>query len=121
MAVNEKPLSKEQLEKEYPDYSEAMKWRLIENKIIKENNIAVNAEEATEEAKAFIKGEYARYGQTPQEEEVEKIAKDLLTKEKEAQKIFENLYAKKVLDLIKTNCKLESKEVSYNEFFGISN
>lgn len=121
MAVNEKPLSKEQLEKEYPDYSEAMKWRLIENKIIKENNIVVNAEEATEEAKTFIKGEYARYGQTPQEEEVEKIAKDLLTKEKEAQKIFENLYAKKVLDLIKTNCKLENKEVSYNEFFGISN
>ena len=98
-----------------------MKWCLIENKIIKENNIAVNAEEATEEAKVFIKSEYARYGQAPQEEEVEKIAKDLLTKEKEAQKIFENLYAKKVLDLIKTNCKLESKEVSYNEFFGISN
>jgi trigger factor len=121
MAVNEKPLSKEQLEKEYPEYADAMKWRLIENKIIKENNIAVEADEAKEEAKAFIKSEYARYGQTPNEEDVEKIAKDLLTKEKEAQKIFENLYAKKVLDLIKNNCKLESKEVSYNEFFGISN
>lgn len=121
MAVNEKPITKEQLEKEYPEYADAMKWRLIENKIIKDNNIAVNAEEATNEAKAFIRSEYARYGQTPEEEDVEKIAKDLLTKEKEAQKIFENLYAKKVLDLIKTNCKLESKEVSYNEFFGISN
>lgn len=121
MAVNEKPLSKEQLEKEYPDYSSAMKWRLIENKIIKDNNIVVSPEEATEEAKGFIRGEYARYGQTPTEDDVNKIAKDLLTKEKEAQKIFENLYAKKVLDLIKTNCKLDNKEVSYNEFFGISN
>ena len=121
MAVNEKPVTKEQLEKEYPEYADAMKWRLIENKIIKENNISVNADEAKEEAKAFIKSEYARYGQTPNEEDVDKIAKDILTKEKEAQKIFENLYAKKVLDLIKNNCKLESKEVSYNEFFGISN
>jgi trigger factor len=121
MAVNEKPITKEQLEKEYPEYADAMKWRLIENKIIKENNIAVDADEARDEAKAFIRSEYARYGQTPQEEDVDKIAKDLLTKEKEAQKIFENLYAKKVLELIKTNCKLESKEVSYNEFFGISN
>lgn len=121
MEVNEKPLTKEQLEKEYPDYASAMKWRLIENKIIKDNNIVVSAEEATDEAKGFIRGEYARYGQTPNEEDVDKIAKDLLKKEKEAQKIFENIYTKKVLDLIKTNCKLENKEVSYNEFFGISN
>lgn len=121
MAVNEKPLTKEQLEKEYPDYSSAMKWKLIENKIIKENNISVSPEEATEEAKAFIRAEYSRYGQTPQEEDLNKIAKDLLMKEKEAQKIFENIYSKKVINLIKTNCKLENKEVSYNEFFGISN
>ena len=121
MAVNEKPLSEEQLEKEYPEYANSMKWRLIENKIIKDNNIVVSPEEATEEAKAFIHGEYARYGQTPTEEDVNKIAKDLLSREKEAQKIFENLYAKKVLDLIKNNCKLDNKEVSYNEFFGISN
>lgn len=121
MAVNEKPLSAEQLEKEYPDYANAMKWRLIENKIIKDNNIVVSPEEATQEAKVFIQGEYARYGQVPTEEDVNKIAKDLLSREKEAQKIFENLYAKKVLDLIKEKCKLNSKEVSYNEFFGISN
>lgn len=121
MAVNEKPLTPEQLEKEYPDYSNSMKWRLIENKIIKDNDIKVSAEEATEEAKGFVRAEYARYGQQPQEEEVTKIAHSLLSKEKEAQRIFENLYSKKVLDLIKTSCKLENKEVSYNEFFGISN
>ncbi len=121
MAVNEKPLTAEQLEKEYPEYSSSMKWRLIENKIIKENNLVVSPEEAAEEAKGFVRAEYAKYGQQPQEEEVVKIAQSLLTKEKEAQRIFENLYSKKVLELIKTNCKLENKEVSYNEFFGISN
>ncbi|MGZ3883583.1 MAG: trigger factor [Bacteroidia bacterium] len=121
MAVNEKPLTAEQLEKEYPDYSNSMKWRLIENKIIKDNDLKVTPEEAAEEAKGFVRAEYARYGQTPQEEEVAKIAQSLLTKEKEAQRIFENLYSKKVLNLIKTSCKLENKEVSYNEFFGISN
>jgi trigger factor len=121
LAVNEKPLTAEQLEKEYPDYSNSMKWRLIENKIIKDNDIKVTPEEAAEEAKGFVRAEYARYGQTPQDEEVAKIAQSLLTKEKEAQRIFENLYSKKVLNLIKTSCKLENKEVSYNEFFGISN
>lgn len=117
MAVNEKPVTQEELEKDYPNYAKAMQWRLIENKIIKDNEIKVDAEEATEEAKMFIRGEYARYGQAAQDEDVEKIAKDLLSKEKEAQKIFENLYSKKVLNLIKEKCTLQTKELSYEEFF----
>ena len=41
------------------------------------------------------------------------------TKEKEAEKLYENLYFVKILDLFKSNFKLNNKEVSYNEFFGI--
>jgi trigger factor len=115
--ANEKPITQEELEKEYPNYAKAMQWRLIENKIIKDNEIKVDAEEATNEAKAFIRGEYSRYGQTPTEDDLEKISKDLLSKEKEAQRIFENLYTKKVLELIKEKCTLQPKEVSYDEFF----
>ncbi len=117
MAVNEKPLTQEELEKDYPNYAKAMQWRLIENKIIKDNGIKVEADEAKEEAKNYIRSEYARYGQVPAEEDLEKISKDLLSKEKEAQKIFENLYSKKVLDLIKEKCTLKTTEVSYDEFF----
>ncbi|MDI1354041.1 MAG: trigger factor [bacterium] len=115
--ANEKPVSAEEIEKDYPNYAKAMQWRLIENKLIKDNNLKVSEEEAKEEAKNFIKGEYARYGQAPAEEDLEKISKDLLSKEKEAQRIFENLYSKKVLDLIKEKCTLQTTEVSYDDFF----
>lgn len=115
--ANEKPITEEEIEKDYPNYAKAMQWRLIENKIIKDNNIQVNGDEAKEEAKNFIKSEYARYGQVPTEDDLEKISKDLLSKEKEAQRIFENLYSKKVLGLIKEKCTLDTKEVSYDEFF----
>lgn len=120
MAVNEKPLTKEQLESEYPAYAKSMQWKLIENKIIKDNGITVTGEEARSEAGNFIRSQYARYGQTPDEAEVTKIADSILQKQDEAQKIYEGLYSKKVLDLLKTNCKLDTKEISYNEFFGIS-
>jgi trigger factor len=66
-----------------------------------------------------VRSQFARYGQVPDETEVAKIVQGILTKEQEAQKIFEGLYSKKVLDVLKTSCKLETKEVSYNEFFGI--
>lgn len=118
MAVNEKPISKEQLEAEYPNYAKSMQWKLIENKIIKNHGITVTADEAKEETKSYVRSQYARYGQTPTEEEVNKIADSIMGKEQEIQKIFENLYSKKVLDLMKENFKLENKEVSYDEFFG---
>lgn len=118
MAVNEKPLTKEQLEAEYPNYAKSMQWKLIENKIIKNHGITVTADEAKEETKSYVRSQYARYGQTPTEEEVNKIADSIMGKEQEIQKIFENLYSKKVLDLMKENFKLENKEVSYDEFFG---
>lgn len=120
MAVNEKPLTKEQLEAEYPSYANSMKWKLIENKIIKANEIVVSQDEARAEAAGYIRSQYARYGQTPDEAEVAKIADSILAKQEEAQKIYEGIYSKKVLDVLKTNCKLETKEVSYNEFFGIN-
>ena len=120
LAVNEKPLTKEQLEAEYPAYAKSMQWKLIENKIIKNNNIAVTADEAKEEASNYVRSQFARYGQSPDETEVAKIVDGILSKEQEAQKIFEGLYSKKVLDVLKSNCKLDTKEVSYNEFFGIS-
>jgi trigger factor len=121
LAVNEKPLTKEQLEKEYPAYVNSMKWKLIENKIIKNNNISVDIDEVKIEAGKFARSQYARYGQTPDEAELEKLTDSILSKKDTTQKIFENLYSKKVLDVLKTNCKLETKEVSYNEFFNISN
>lgn len=115
--ANEKPITQEELENEYPNYAKAMQWRLIENKIIKDNEIKVDANEARDEAKAFIRSEYARYGQQPTEEDLEKISTDILSKEKEAQKIFENIYSKKVISLIKEKCTLQTREVSYDEFF----
>ncbi len=115
--ANEKPITEEEIEKDYDNYSKAMQWRLIENKIIKDNNLTVTAEEAKDEAKAFIKSEYARYGQVPTEEDLEKISNDLLSREKDSQRIFENLYSKKVLSLIKEKCTLQTKEVSYDDFF----
>jgi trigger factor len=117
LAVNEKPISEEQLEKEYPMYAKSMQWKLIENRIIKDNSITVSNEEATEEAKGYIRSEYAKYGQQANDEEVSKIAASLLSKEKEAQKIYENMYTRKVLELIKSTCSLNTKEVSYDDFF----
>jgi len=119
MAVNDKPVTLEQIEKEFESWSRMMKWKLIENKIVKNHKLSVTQEEALEEAKRFVKSQYARYGQVPDEAEVDKVALDILKKEKEAEKVYENVFYTKSLNLFKTNFKLNKKDVTYNEFFGI--
>lgn len=119
MAVNDKPVTMEQLNSEFGAWARQMKWKLIENKLIKDNDIKVTADEAKEEAARFVKSHYARYGQTPDEAEVEKAVKTILSKDKEAEKVYENLYHTKLMQFFKDKFKLEKKEVTYNEFFGI--
>jgi trigger factor len=86
LAVNEKPITKEQLEAEYPAYAKSMQWKLIENKIIKNNEINVTIDEAREEAKSYILSQFARYGQVPDATEINKIADQILGKQEEAKK-----------------------------------
>lgn len=119
IAVNDKPVTLEQIENEFESWSRMMKWKLIENKIVKNNNLNVTREEMLEEAKRFVTSQYARYGQTPDEAEVAKVAADIIKKEKEAEKIAENVFYVKSLDLFKNKFKLNKKDVTYNEFFGI--
>jgi trigger factor len=119
MAVNDKPITLEQIEKEFESWSRMMKWKLIENKIVKKYDLRVTQEEMMEEAKRFVRSQYARYGQTPEDAEVEKIAGDILRKEKEAEKVAENIFYNKSLQLFREKFKLDRKEVTYNEFFGI--
>ena len=53
MATN-KPIFK-QLEKEYDGYADQLKWQLIENKIIQENEIKVENEKLLKEIKRVLK------------------------------------------------------------------
>ncbi len=118
ISANEKPITREQVDAEYDSYALMLKWKLIENRIIKKYEVSVSPEEALEETRNYVRLQFAKYGQTPDEKEFEKIVASILDKNEEAQKIYENLYSQKLMQLFKTNFKLNSKEVSHKEFIG---
>ncbi len=118
LSANETPVTPEQIEKDYENWSRMMKWKLIENKIAKQHNISINADEMKEETRNYIIDQYRRYGQHPEEKELERMADSILAKESEARKIADNILDRKMLELFKNTLKLDRKEVSYDEFFG---
>jgi trigger factor len=118
IAANEKPVTPEQVESEFEGYSKGLKWSLIENKIIKDNNIQVSNEDVIEYTKVMILDQFAKYSPTPMgEEELNKTVQSVLSNKEEAKKIYEKLYGEKVMDLFKTKFTLENKEFSYDDFF----
>lgn len=118
VAANEKPVTFEQVDAEFDNYSKGLKWQLIENKIIEENNIQVTNEEVIEHTKQLILQQFAQMGQGPMgDEELNQTAQRVLSNQEEAKKLYEKLYGQKVMELFKTKFTLENKEVAYDDFF----
>ncbi|MBA3971116.1 MAG: trigger factor [Bacteroidetes bacterium] len=118
VAANDKPVTFEQVDAEFDGYSKGLKWQLIENKIIKENELQVSNEEVIEHTKGLILQQFAQMGQAPMsDEEMTQTAQRVLSNQEEAKKIYEKIYGQKVMDLFKSKFTLENKEVAYDEFF----
>jgi trigger factor len=116
MATNEKPVTADQVETEYPFYSKGLRQQLIQNKIVVENKLEVKPEEALDYAKSMIASQYAQYGlPTPEEEELTDTAKKWLGKEG-ARGIYEKLYDEKVAAFVKAKASIEQVELTYEEF-----
>lgn len=118
VAVNEKPVTLEQVDAEFENYAKGLKWQLIENKIIKDNDIQVTNEEVIEHTKDLIMKQFGKMSpNVMSDSELADTAKRVLANQEEAKKIYEQVYGQKIMTLFKTKFTLENKEVAYDDFF----
>ena len=116
-ASNEKELTDEQIEADYENYAKQLKWQLIENKIIKDNDIKVENDDIIAFTKELIVNNYAQYGMpAPDDEQLTGHAMEVLKNQEEARKIYEMLYHDKVTDFVKETVKLDENAISYDDF-----
>lgn len=115
-ATNEN-LSQEDLDGGYNDFAKNLKWTLIENKILKDNNIEIKYEEVFAAAKQSLAQQFAMYSPQPiGEEQLAQYAVQYLQNKENANKVFEEVKALKTLDHIKSVITLDKKEIKYNDF-----
>jgi trigger factor len=119
-STSKEPVTIEQIEADYEQHSSTFRWQLIENKLISEHDIKVNESEVVDKAKDMIVANFKQFGQEVPAQELENYAKTVLEKEEERQKMYNELYSDKILELVSEKCKLESKEVTYDEFVKIA-
>ena len=115
--VTNKELTKEQIEEEYEKFSRDMKWMLVENKIVKENDIQTTMEELTNYGKELLVKQFAQYGiPAPEDDKLNDYAKNMLANQEEARKLNGELMERKIVNLLNEKLTLKEKEVTYSEF-----
>lgn len=108
----------DELEEGFADFLKNLKWTLIENRIISQNDLQVKYEEVLALAKERIAAQIRLYspGQEPTDEQLAQYAVQLLGDKEQANRLFDEMKALKVFDYLKGLVKLEKKEIEYNKF-----
>jgi trigger factor len=114
---NEGKFTQEQIEQDFPKFEQDLKWQLIQNKVIKDHDLKISDEELLEFAKAQTKLQFEQYGlfNVP-EEHLVNYAQESLKREEDRRKLFERKYEDKVLDFVRETAKVETKEITSEEF-----
>ncbi|MAZ31386.1 MAG: trigger factor [Flavobacteriales bacterium] len=116
-SISEKPVTIEEIEKDFEGYKKSLKWQIIENKIATENKLSVSKEEALLETKKLIKSQMAQYGQiVPEEVMIDQYAQKVLANKDEEKNIYDRVFASKLTVFFKENFKMNLKEISHKDF-----
>ncbi len=113
----DKPKSEREVEQEFPQFDHQLRWTLVSDKLIIDNNINVSEEDIKNE----IKSQVMRYFGMPADEAepewmdsyMQKIQKD----EKTMNETYRRLLYDKLFDWLQTQFNIEEKAVTEEEFF----
>ena len=115
--AGEKELTSEQAVEEYNKSEKGLRYQLIQEKIIKDNDIKLDYEELKEYAKGFIRSQMAQFGNmNPEDTELDDIANRILANQEEAKKLQDQLLSQKLMTFYKEKMTFKTKKVTYEGF-----
>ena len=116
LATNEN-LTAEKLGEDFPKMIQDLKWHLIKDKLIKANELKIEAAEIEAFAKKMARAQFAQYGMIGVEDDIlANYAKETLQKEETVRNIADKVMEDKVLEAVKNSVKLNKKEISMDDF-----
>lgn len=118
MEGGEKPKTAEEVEKEFGGFEHQLRWQLISDKVMKDNNIDVSFDEVNKDIKTRV---LQYFGLGPDQEDdapwmesyMAKIAKD----EKMMDETYRRLLFEKLFKFLETQFQVEEKDIDEEAFF----
>lgn len=116
LVANEKN-TKEKIDEEYPQIINDLKYHLIKEALVKENNLKVEDADIENFAKRVAKAQFAQYGMLSVPEDVlSNYAKDMLKNKQTLQNIIDRAVEEKLAEWLKGQVELDTKTMTVEEF-----
>ena len=114
---NNKDMTPEKVEEDYPKMIEDLVWHLTKDKIAKANEIKVELPDVEEYARKVAKAQFAQYGMVGLGDEIlDNYVKDMMKKEETVRNFIDRAAEEKVLAVIRQKMNLDKKEISIEDF-----
>jgi trigger factor len=123
LTANEGKLTQEQIDQNIDKYKEELKWSMIRNKVVEENDIKISNDEVVDSAKKKM---LAQFGMATATEEMEDAISgyvDSFLKQNNGRNFvneYEAILADRVIDFIKDKITVVEKSVTAEEFRNIA-
>ena len=115
------PISDEDVEKEYDNSKNGLKYQLIESKLLEDNNVKIDQLMIKDFAEKSIKNQMIAYGQPePNKEDLEKFLSRIFSNEEEVKRMTNQLVSEKLLSIFKEKISKKIKEISYEKYIEIA-
>ncbi len=117
VVVNEGKFTAEQIDEDFPKFEDDLKWQLIRDQIVKDQEIKVEAEEIKEQAREIARMQFQQYGMMNiPDENLESYATEMLKNEDERRKAYEKILENKVINFLKASVKVDNKQITIEKF-----
>lgn len=119
--LTQKDMTKEQLDEKYPDYQKSFKWQLIENKLVKDNNLNVTQDDVKAYVRNFFMTNYfSNFKEEDIKDRLDSLVNDALKKKEDVKNIYDQLYDAKIMDVLRQNFIIVEKSGSYDDFIAFT-
>jgi len=110
-------MTDEQIESDFDNFMIDLKWQLIKERIVKDNDLKINEEDVRSLAKEMAAAQFRQYGlNNVSEEHLENYAEHMLKNEEERRKLVSRKQEDVIVAAIKDKVTLDNQEISYEAF-----
>ena len=115
--MNKDKVDEQTIEKEFPAFLQDYRWQMVRNYLMGKFGLKIEQKDVQDAAEAYVRYQYAMYGMGSVPDEIVKdSAKNVLTDEKQLDRIIEQVEDNKVLDAVKGIIKITPKRISVDKF-----
>ena len=117
LVASDSKYTSESIEEDYPKIRDDLKFHLIKEKIVKDNELKVTKEEVEQKAVEITRMQFAQYGMgNVPDHLLEGYVQEMLKKQENVRSLVDRALEDKLIATLKEQVSLQTKEVTREEF-----